>query len=365
MPDIPEQLPCNRHAAPSFLPTVAVLEMTYKCNHQCLFCSCPWFAPGSTFEEKPELTIDQWKKLITGLCARGVCYIAFTGGEPLLKQGIEEIIKHAAKCTALHIDSKKNKKNRPTFKKAPPKLYLLTNGLSMNHEILKFCKRYKVNLSMSLPGLKTFRYHTGRDGAIRVLSWFEEARKIKVNTTVGVTVTAKNLFELYETISAAFIAGADTLLMNRFLPGGRGMKHAEQLMINREQITQMLDTAEDVLETANRTGSVGTELPKCLIDTEKYTRLSVGTRCSAAIDFFVVDPSGYFRVCNHSPVRLTHFTEIEQLKSNPYWKRFIKKDYLPAACGECEQLTDCDGGCREAAHIVGKALDAEDPVFMP
>ncbi len=35
----------------TILPTVAVLEMTYRCNHACRFCSCPWFAgmlkPGS------------------------------------------------------------------------------------------------------------------------------------------------------------------------------------------------------------------------------------------------------------------------------------------------------------------------------
>ncbi len=57
---------------------------------------------------------------------------------------------------------------------------------------------------------------------------------------------------------------------------------------------------------AGRTGSVGTELPLCLIDKDRYTHLNVGTRCSAAKGFFVIDPSGYARVCNHSPVRLNH-----------------------------------------------------------
>ena len=28
----------------TLLPSVAVLEMTYRCNHACRFCSCPWFA---------------------------------------------------------------------------------------------------------------------------------------------------------------------------------------------------------------------------------------------------------------------------------------------------------------------------------
>jgi len=48
--------------APSFLPNAAVLEMTYQCNHQCLFCSCPWFAADGSFDTKEELSTDAWKR---------------------------------------------------------------------------------------------------------------------------------------------------------------------------------------------------------------------------------------------------------------------------------------------------------------
>ena len=84
---------------------------------------------------------------------------------------------------------------------------------------------------------------------------------------------------------------------------------------------------------------------------------------SAALDFFVVDPSGYVRVCNHSPVRLGHVRAIEFVKTHPYWKRFVVKDYLPGACRTCADRVCCDGGCREAAHIVGGAVDSLDPAF--
>ena len=41
--------------APSFLPATAVLEMTYRCNHACLFCSCPWYA--GAIPEDPEMPV--------------------------------------------------------------------------------------------------------------------------------------------------------------------------------------------------------------------------------------------------------------------------------------------------------------------
>lgn len=346
--------------APSFLPATAVLEMTYHCNHACLFCSCPWLATNNDFDVREELSVLEWQELIGKLCRMGICNIAFTGGEPLLKTGIKKIIEFAANCLTEHIETEGTEL---VVRKKQPQLYLLSNGKLMNDEILDLCKYYNINLSMSLPGLSTFAEHTQGKCPDGILRWFEKAHSLGVSTTVGVTVTKKNLHELYETIATAFLAGVDTLLINRFLPGGRGLQYAKELSLNTEEIIQMLDIAEEVLRTADRRGSVGTELPKCLVEEHKYTHLQVGTRCSAAIDFFVVDPSGYLRVCNHSPIRLHHIREIEKLKFHPYWKAFVMKEYLPCQCINCKDITSCDGGCREAAHIAGGLVDAIDPLL--
>ncbi|MCY3019217.1 MAG: radical SAM protein [Planctomycetota bacterium] len=353
--------PVTSRLAPSFLPTTAVLEMTYRCNHACLFCSCPWFAQGNGFDVREEMTADEWKALIRKLCRLGANNFAFTGGEPLLKDGLTDIVAGAAACTTEFIESENG---ALVSRHGPPKLYLLSNGKAMSQEILDLCKKYEMNLSLSLPGLATFAEHTAGGDPQNVLQWFRRAHKLGVTTTVGVTVTRRNLHELYETIAEALLAGADTLLMNRFLPGGRGIRYAKDLSLDRAGITKMLDIAEDVLRTANRYGSVGTELPKCVVDESRYERLKVGTRCSAALSFFVVDPSGYVRACNHSPVRLQHVSEIEKVKDHPYWRRFVKKDYLPAQCAGCKAIGACDGGCREAAHIVGGEVDSPDPVLM-
>ena len=333
--------------APSFLPATAVLEMTYKCNHKCLFCSCPWEAKNNNFKKKNELSLDDWKNCIKLFAENGICNIAFTGGEPLLNKNIREIIKFAASCKSDHIETVEGVL---VSEKKPPNLYLISNGLLVDDEIIDLCSEYNVHLSMSLPGLSTFKHHTRAGNPSKILENFSKAEKKEVSTTVNITVTKKNLFELYQTISEALIAGADSLLMNRFLPGGRGIKYAKELLLSKEEINEMLDIAEDVLKTSKRYGSVGTELPKCIIDTKKYEYLKVSTKCSAALDFFAVSPSGIIRACNHSPVELVHFSEFEKLKTNPYWQKFIQKD--------------CDGGCREAAHIVCGELDAKDPVFV-
>lgn len=71
--------------ARSFLPSTAVLEMTYRCNNACIFCSCPWERDGGKFELKYESNPDEWRSCIALLVHLGVTRLAFTGGEPLRK----------------------------------------------------------------------------------------------------------------------------------------------------------------------------------------------------------------------------------------------------------------------------------------
>ncbi len=116
--------PVTSCLAPSFLPATAVLEMTYRCNHECLFCSCPWYSSRGDYAEKSELTIDEWKAVIKKLCAMGVSSLAFTGGEPLMKEGIEDLIVFASRCQAEHIETVNGSL---VCEKKPPDLHLLSN----------------------------------------------------------------------------------------------------------------------------------------------------------------------------------------------------------------------------------------------
>ncbi|MBN2681046.1 MAG: radical SAM protein [Bacteroidales bacterium] len=343
--------------APSFLPISAVLEMTYKCNHTCLFCSCPWEAPNSEYATNKEQTIEQWKQSLEKLVEMGVISFSFTGGEPFLKEGIFEIIEFASGLKARHIDKNLNE----TL--SPPNLFVISNGQLIDKSTLEFIKKHNIQLSLSLPGLETYKQHTGSGNPQKILDLFSMANELGITTTANISVTKINFFELEETISYALLAGASNILLNRFLPGGRGLKHVDELLLSSEQVENMLITADSILRTANRNGSVGTELPLCLVLNKKFTNLRVGTRCSAAKDFFVLSPDGHIRTCNHSPVKLEHISEIEKLKHNPYWKHFVFREYHPQMCESCTLISNCDGGCREAAHVYRGKLTSNDPLF--
>ena len=323
------------------LPEVAALELTYRCSHRCLFCSCPWEAdPGYRREE---LSTDEWKEAVGILADNGVRAITLTGGEPLMRPDIRELIGYVSDLGL--------------------QLTLIPNGRDMDGAFLRLLAGRGAGLCISVPGISTFEAHTGVDNVDHVLGLFRQARDLGMRVTANVTVTKLNLPELYENLALPLIHGAEYILLNRFLPGGRGLQHRE-LMLNAREVNEMLDTAETVLAKAGRYGHVGTELPLCAVrDPGRYRHLQVSSRCAAAKGFFVVDPSGYVKVCNHSPVRVCRYPEIGTLEENGYWRAYTRRDYIPAMCAGCEKGGACDGGCREAAHVFRGSIHGADPLF--
>ncbi len=322
-------------------PISAVLELTYRCNHRCVFCSCPWYAPNSKYTKGEELDLEQWKQAINRLFDLGVQTFSISGGEATLKDCMPQIVEYIREESGRRI------------KDSVYPIVLISNGLNMKEEYLRLFKRCGVHLSMSLPGYSTFSEHTGVDNADGVLEWFRKAKEMGLMTTVNVTVTRKNIHELFETISMGLISGASLLLLNRFLPGGRGLEHMDELMLSREQVNEMLSVAEEVLSLSGRYGSVGTEVAACAIrDAGRYEHLSFGYRCGAAKSFFVIDPSGNIRTCNHSPRIVGHILKDPVIEDEAYWNLFAKSQYKPAACQGCGQISECDCGCREVANIL-------------
>ena len=339
------------------LPKTAILEITYTCNHKCKFCSCPWENtenPNLFFEKHDELSIGDWKKVLHILENNGIERIGISGGEPTLKDGLADLLMYIRKNTMLN-------KGR--------KITLISNGATMNEQFLDVFKETNVHIALSLPGLSTFAYHTGSETntASNVLHWIKRAKESGVPTTANITVTKQNIHELYETIANALIAGADSILLNRFLFGGRGISYNEELSLSKNEIQEMLAIAENVLETAERQGSVGTEIPLCLIpeNQQKSERLLTGSLCAAAKQengFFVIDPSGYIRVCNHSPKRVGHIFNETLITDIDYWRIFAEGTYeTPERCIGCKNSKQCDCGCREAANICYGSLSAPDP----
>lgn len=65
------------------LPRILTAELTYRCNHSCLFCSCPWEADKSVKET--ELSTREWQNIFRVVKKYGVEQVTFSGGEATLR----------------------------------------------------------------------------------------------------------------------------------------------------------------------------------------------------------------------------------------------------------------------------------------
>src|SRR5579862_4886387 len=72
-------------------PYGLLAELTYRCPLHCPYCSNPTRYPNGQIE----LTTDEWKRVIDEASELGVLHILLSGGEPLLRPDLPELVMHA------------------------------------------------------------------------------------------------------------------------------------------------------------------------------------------------------------------------------------------------------------------------------
>jgi pyrroloquinoline quinone biosynthesis protein E len=72
-------------------PLWLLAEITYRCPLHCVFCYNPLNYAGN----KKELSTDQWKEVLRQARKLGAAQLGFSGGEPLVRDDLEELIGEA------------------------------------------------------------------------------------------------------------------------------------------------------------------------------------------------------------------------------------------------------------------------------
>lgn len=148
------------------------VSLTDKCNLRCTYCmpaeGLDWL-PGNEL-----LTDDELVRLI-GVAVRdlGIEEIRFTGGEPLLRRGLEDLIARVA-----GLESR-------------PEMSLTTNGIGLHRraEALAAAGLDRVNVSLDTLDRETFRTLTRRDRLADVLAGLRGAaaaglQPVKINAVL-------------------------------------------------------------------------------------------------------------------------------------------------------------------------------------
>jgi len=82
-----------RRAGERYVPWQAAIEVTYRCNLRCRHC---YVDDDLKVGKRPELAAQEWREVLDQLAAAGTLHLLVTGGEPLLRPDLPQILEAAA-----------------------------------------------------------------------------------------------------------------------------------------------------------------------------------------------------------------------------------------------------------------------------
>ena len=346
-------------------PLLVVWDYTYKCNLKCKHCYSSAGNPHTN-----EMNTQQALETVKKLAEADVASIAFSGGEPLMRKDIYQVLK-AARDYGIYIA-------------------IATNGTLITREVARKLRESGVKyVQISLDGAKpeTHDSFRGLNGAFRkTIQGIENCIKEGLFVEVATTITKKNYSEVRGIIELCKKLGVPWLMAYNFIPTGRGreivkldLEPAEreklltefiELTYNQNEIT-LLSTAPQYarisLQIAEEAESKKVIMPThfCNIPaTSEIMKIAdfIGG-CGAGRMYCAIEPDGSIQPCVFLPIKVGNILKdnLEELwDNNKVLNDLRDREKLKGACKTCRYKYVC-GGCRARAYAYFGDYLAPDP----
>ena len=350
-------------------PYVVSWNLTYRCNLACEHCyldAGPKPLVGTeNFADRSELNTEECFNVIEELATFAPeCVTILTGGEPLLRRDILEIVQRAA--------------DRGLW------VVVGTNGVRITENVARHLKDAGARgLSLSLDALDPDRH----DGFRRVRgAWQNTVEGASILNRTGLpfivqtTAGSHNRGELEAIADFAYERLAAKVWNLYFLvPTGRGQfvsditpaqydevlaslyriqgKYQGRMLVNAKCAPHYIKT---VLENGARPDSTDGNTDAHPIRT--YSGGAGG--CPAGTHYMGIRPNGDVTPCSYLPVfagSLRRASLTDLWTSSELFTGIRQRTSLGGRCGECEMNGHC-GGCRARAYGMTGDLMAEDPL---
>lgn len=323
-------------------PYTLIAELTYRCPLRCPYCSNPSDFAG----RGDEIDTATWLRVFQEAEALGVVQLNLTGGEPLLRDDLEQLVEGAGKL----------------------ELYtnLITSGIPLTFERLSRLRTLGLNsvqVSIQSPTSSVSDRIAGAPSFNRKLDAMQWVTSLGLPLTMNAVLHRENISEVEEIIALAERVSVDRLELANTQYLGWALRNRVALLPTREQIERARTVAIEAkmrlrgkMEVLFITPDYYSEYPKSCME-------GWGRR------FIVVNPEGLALPCHlaHTIPGL-HFEQVMQSRLADIWhhsagfNRFRGEDWLPDPCRTCERRALDFGGCRcQAFHVVGDA-GMTDPI---
>lgn len=323
-------------------PSLLIAELTHRCPLQCAYCSNPL----ELYRKDQELPTENWLRVINEAAELGIHHLSFTGGEPLLYPGLDQLIRLAS-ARGLYTN-------------------LITSGIGLTENRLKELANLgldHIQLSLQDIDKDSAKEISGQDvleQKIKVAKWISERN---FGFTINIVVHRKNLSRLEELITWAQAAGADKVEIAHVQYLGWALKNRSHLLPSRDQV---LDATLTVAKAKKRfDGRIKIEhvLPDYFGDYPKACLGGWGTK------LILVNPAGLILPCHSAQVLPgAEFPSLHSHSLATAWteskifQMFRGQDWMKEPCVSCDRKEKDFGGCRCQAFLLTGDAQAADPV---
>lgn len=345
-------------------PFLIVWDITKKCNLQCKHC----YANASA-DSTDKISTVQAKKIIDILNKNSVPIISFSGGEPLVRDDIFELIKYASE-KGIYVG-------------------LATNGTLIDSEKAKQMKEAGIKfVQISLDGAtaETHDSFRGVDGMYKkAIQGIRNCVNQDFFVNVATVGTKHNLSEIPDIVSLCNDFNVKWFMLYNFVPVGRGesilnmdLTPEEREKLLTELYNGLNDDSIDVdlLSTAPQFARVALEheyqknekiVPTHFLnstysnDLFKLTEFIGGCGCGRF--YCAIRSNGDIEPCVFFPLKIGNILEddfSDLWKNNLVLNDLRTREKLKGNCGDCEYKYYC-GGCRARAYGYTGDYLASDP----
>src|SRR5579872_4044191 len=323
-------------------PLSLIAEITHRCPLHCVYCSNPL----EMQVRQLELPTETWATVFQSASELGILQLHLTGGEPLARADLTELIVAARKAN----------------------LYtnLITSGVGLGEE------RLAAIVDAGLDDIQLSFQDAQEDAANEIAGTRAHALKIELARlikrhrlafTVNLVVHRQNLERLPEMIALAEELAADRLEIAHVQYYGWALRNRDALLPSRPQWECSLATitaARERLEGRMRVDFVGPDYYA------KYPKACMGGWGRTVI---LIDPAGRALPCHAAAVIPgLAFDDVRDhdlrwiWERSPAFRKFRGEDWMPEPCRSCDRRSLDFGGCRCQAMLLTGDAAATDPV---
>lgn len=325
-------------------------DLTYRCNLSCVHCMFGY----SKAAQQEEMDTASICKTLKDFAENKVVSVQFAGGEPLLRNDIETIVKCATDFGMVTT--------------------IATNGLLCDKTISSLLKKVHINsVQISLDGLE--REHElirGKGTFMKVVNGIKNIINEGIPVSVAVLVNKANYLQIDSIINYLTHLGVNAVRLQFLLLAGKARDHKNVLYVEPTLIREAVQMAEN--NAYVKQGRIQLILP-CYYPKHSDDRFIVNdfsnssflvNSCGAGTTSVNIDPYGNVTACGILTDERWFLGDLNKSSMKDIWMNSEgllcwRSNDPPEACESCEIYSKCMGGCRANAWLLEGSFLEKDP----